>query len=125
MSRFSTELLVFDNLRDWFPRAADEGTAVHLKKATAADIASGDNAGDEAKAGPKAAPERNQKGWDQRGNERPDGNQVWPVLGNFRALRRSTPDWCESLQSRLCLHKARISEQTCGGYSATFACVDL
>ena len=59
--------------------AADEGTAVHLKKATAADIASGDNAGDEAKAGPKAAPERNQKGWDQRGNERPDGNQVCSV----------------------------------------------
>ena len=52
---------------------------MHLKKATAADIASGDDAGDEAKAGPKAAPERNQKGWDQRGNERPDGNQVWPV----------------------------------------------
>ena len=58
----------------WF--AADEGTVAHLRKATAADIASGEDAGGETKLGPKAAPKRNQKGWDQSGNERPDGNQV-------------------------------------------------
>ena len=41
-----------------------------------ADRADGEDAGEDAKAGPKAAPEQNQKGWDQQGNERPDGTQV-------------------------------------------------
>ena len=93
--------------------AADQGRNAHLTEARKADADDVGDPEDEAKVGPKAAPDLDQKGWNNKGNERPDGAQVRMVQPCNDALSEyAEQSKLTSRQHRTQTRRAGISRAT-------------